>query len=229
MTIQTVECAMCHRRVNKLDLLDHECSKAYAKCRKPFAPRVSKIIFVGMAPPVPKVVLKPRFKYIYGDPDSEFETRRTDYRWRCALKHALIHRPRLRTRYPHLAAYFDTNRSLIKRPFLDAVRDSDMIWVDCVELPVITKRVRKLIKDPEYITILSSHLARHDCQAVIFMTIAQRKLRDAYCEMISQRGLAPAVKTLPGTFWQMSASTAGNTIAEALAEVHVPPDGTEKT
>lgn len=229
MTIQTVECAMCHRRVDKRDLLDHECSKAYAKCRKPFAPRISRIMFVGMAPPVPKDALKPRFKYIYGDPDSEFELRRTDYRWRCALEQALLSRLRLRAKYPHLATYFETNRSLIKRPFLDAVRNSDMIWVDCVESPVITKRVRKLLKDDDYVKALSGHIVRRDCQAVIFMTEAQRELRDTYCEMISQQGLAPVVKTLPGTFWQMSASTAGNTIAEALAEIPDNPDWSEKT
>ena len=210
-------CKMCCQRVTKENVPTHKCSEKYRLWRDPFVREKPRIAFVGMAPPVPGES-KPRvFKYIYKDPDSEFEPSRTDSKWRDALEHALTMKPELRERYPHMATYFNSRNSMTKRPFLDAMRDSEVTWIDCVEFPIETKEVRGLLRNEVYAAAFGKSLACQGYGVAIFMSKAQRSVAKVFSETTATERKPPVVTVLPGTFWRMDVEVAGRAIAEALS------------
>ena len=90
-------CEMCDgtRRIYCKDIPIHEHVDTYREWRKPFSPKKERIVFIGLAPPVPTITRthdgneRFEFRYIYNKPDSEFIKGTTAIRLKNALKEAM--------------------------------------------------------------------------------------------------------------------------------------------
>lgn len=196
----------------------------YLGWRRPFSPGKERVLFIGLAPPVPKSRKTAErqeeleFRYIYNKPDSEFIENTTAKRLKNTLKEALVKKPDLEKKYPALANYFkeEEPHSLFKRPFLKALCGSGMIWYDCIEFPVNTRLVRGILRNPKFCNSLGNTLGNHDCEVAIFLTPTQQKLNDEFREVSNLRGKYPRTHVLSVNFWNMGPERAGSEIAEVL-------------
>jgi hypothetical protein len=213
MTVRTVRCKLCcDKPVPKDQIPFHSCIKQYKDWRRPFLPERTRIAFVGYAPPVP--VPRTSVVYIYKDPESRLAN--TSLRLRKVLWAAFRSKPRLLSRFPALDDYFRRDDTLKKGPFLKALKASEVEWVDTVDFPIETGRVRELLKDPEFVQRFGRELGSRDYDLAIFVSNKQEKLERIFREAVIERGRVPMSAVLAGNLWMMSVEEAGETIGRAL-------------
>jgi hypothetical protein len=197
---------------------ENECAARYSAWRREFVPVRTKVAFIGLSPPVPDSATDEDIGYIYKDPDSHISESKTSIRWRNSLEVAFMCRPELRTHYRQLGEYLLARRSLKKRPFLEALRNSQFEWIDCVEFPVKTERVNALLSDPEFTKRFGRDLAERGYSGVAFLSHKQGALKEVFCKEILKSDGVPTT-ILPKTLWSMSAFDVGPYIAELLVRI----------
>lgn len=216
MPVRTVRCTLCGARVAKTEIFIHRCSECYAAWKKPFAPDNTRVAFVGYSPPVPDS--PSRVKYLYRDPDSRLAD--TALRWRDILLFAFSSRLSLENKYPALGNYFSRRDvGMTKRPFLQAIHDSAFEWVDCVEFPIVTPRVRRLLNDHEYVEAFGRRLGSEGYQLAVFVSNQQAAVERIFREVMIRIGMKPKSIVLPGNLWYMSPVVAGDLIGKALEDI----------
>lgn len=141
----------------------------------------------------------------------------TALKWKNSLFAAFESRPNLREKFPALGDYLTRDDVMpFKQPFLEAIHDSAFEWVDCVEFPIVTPRVRSLLRDTEFVESFGRRLGSEGYQVAIFVSDQQIALERVFREEMTRRGMKPKSAVLLGNLWYMSPAVAGEAIGRAL-------------
>jgi hypothetical protein len=121
---------------------------------------------------------------------------------RDALKGAIM-RPPLKREFPKMVSYFETQDQMIKRPFLDALKKSGMVWDDCVGYAVATNEVQGLLRNDVFSKAMASRLATIGFERMIFMSRTQEKLSDDLRHKLIEQGKwrSKAISVFRMNFW----------------------------
>jgi hypothetical protein len=192
------------------------CENKYWHWRAPYFPEKVRTVFIGLAPPIPKSWTNRSVRYVYKNVESPLAS--TSLRLRNALALAFDLRPELSAQYPSFASYLETTKGLTRKPFLEALKGSSMVWVDTIEFPVSTKDVYNLLGNDLFLSNVAERLSQLECDRAIFLSSRHKKLSRAFEDEMIEKGCPPAITVFPRNLWTTTESAAASILADALAK-----------